>query len=153
MSTFTPHLRRRRRSKPRAARGVLSRDHGRLDALAAVYTEIGKTPVDIRREDAVTIWMRRRVRPSASGDSIGALIAYFRSSIPSPSFPCLRFTGRPAQNSGPSGSLILSREALSSSTPYRFISAPTLFSFMWRGRWYSSRQHSASFFDDMRPFI
>src|ERR1700689_592710 len=62
-----------------------------------------------------------------SGDGVGALIANFRSSIPSPSFPLftLHWTprGEPVQNSGPSGLLVLSREALSSSTPCRFIPA------------------------------
>ena len=49
------------------------------------------------------------------GDGIGALIVDFRSSIPSPSFPCLRFTGH---FTAPSAKL--SREALSSSAPCRF---------------------------------
>ena len=62
-----------------------------------------------------------------SGDGVGALIANFRSSIPSPSFPLFTLhrppRGEPVQNSGPSGLLVLSREALSSSTPCRFIPA------------------------------
>ena len=62
-----------------------------------------------------------------SGDGVGALTATFRASIPSPSFPLstLHWIPRsePVQNSGPSGLLVLSREALSSSTPCRFIPA------------------------------
>ena len=60
-------------------------------------------------------------------DSVGALIAIFRSSIPSPSIPLFTLhrapRDAPVQNSGPSGSLLLSRKALSSSTPCRFIPA------------------------------
>ena len=67
------------------------------------------------------------VLPSASGDGVGALIANFRSSIPSPSVPLFTLrlvtSQRPVQNSGPGGSLLLSRKALSSSTPCRFIPA------------------------------
>src|SRR5215469_2375281 len=52
---------------------------------------------------------------------------YLRSWIPSPPILCLRFaaylTIGLAQDSRPSGSLILTRKALSSSTPCRFIPA------------------------------
>ena len=60
-------------------------------------------------------------------DSVGVLIARFRSSIPSPPIPLFTlrcYTSRcPTQNSGPSGSLLLSREDLSSSASCRFIPA------------------------------
>ena len=65
--------------------------------------------------------------PSAQSDSVGVLIAVFRSSIPSPPLPLLyasRHASRhTAQNSGPSGSLLLSREEFSSSASCRFIPA------------------------------
>ena len=58
---------------------------------------------------------------------VGVLIASFRSSIAQPTYPpvyaSLCTSRYPTQNSGPSGSLLLSREALSSSTPCRFIPA------------------------------
>src|SRR6266567_7625956 len=62
-----------------------------------------------------------------SGDGVGVLIANFRSSIPSPSAPHVYASPdtsqRPVQNSGPSGSLLPPRKALSSSIPCRFIPA------------------------------
>jgi hypothetical protein len=65
--------------------------------------------------------------PSAQSDSVGILIAVFRSSIPSPPLPLLyasRHASRhTAQNSGLSGSLLLSRKDLSSSASCRFIPA------------------------------
>ena len=69
----------------------------------------------------------RLMRPSAESDRVGVLIARFRSSIPSPPIP-LAYASPvssrwPTQNSGPSGSLLLYREALASSTPCRFIPA------------------------------
>jgi hypothetical protein len=60
---------------------------------------------------------------------VATLIADFRSSIPSPSIPCYASLGvlrQSAQNSGPSGSLLLSRKVLSSSIPCRFIAAHNL---------------------------
>jgi hypothetical protein len=59
--------------------------------------------------------------------SVGVLIASFRSSIPSPSVPLFTLhhdtSQRPAQNSGPSGSLLLSRRTLSFPASCRFIPA------------------------------
>ena len=59
--------------------------------------------------------------------SVGALIASFRSSIPSPPVPLftLRRTPRDAErkNSGPSGSLLLSRRTLAFPASCRFIPA------------------------------
>ena len=60
--------------------------------------------------------------PSAHYNGVGVRIASFRSSIPTPPIPCLRFAvslAVAAQDSGPSGSLLLSRKALSSSTSCR----------------------------------
>ncbi len=60
-------------------------------------------------------------------DGVGVLIAAFRSSIPSPPIPLvyasLHASRRAAQNSGPSGSLLLSPKDLSSSPSCRFIPA------------------------------
>jgi len=68
------------------------------------------------------------VLPSAQSDSVGVLMGVFRSSIPSPPLPLLyasRHASRhTAQNSGPSGSLLLSREEFSSPAFRRFIPAP-----------------------------
>jgi len=62
-----------------------------------------------------------------SGDGVGALIGKFSKLDTQPIFPpvyaSLDTSQHPAQNSGPSGSLLLSRKALSSSTPCRFIPA------------------------------
>jgi len=67
------------------------------------------------------------VLPSAQSDSVGVLIAVFRSSYPAhlfPSFYASRHASRhTAQNSGPSGSLLPSREEFSSSASCRFIPA------------------------------
>jgi len=67
------------------------------------------------------------VWPSAQYDNVGVLIGVFRSSIPSPPLPLFyasRHASRhTAQNSGPSGSLLLSREESSSSAFCRFIPA------------------------------
>ena len=52
--------------------------------------------------------------PSAHYKGVGVRIACFRSSIPTPPIPCLRFAvslAVAAQDSGPSGSLLLSRKA------------------------------------------
>jgi hypothetical protein len=60
-------------------------------------------------------------------ESVGILIAVFRSSIPSPpvplSFASLGSSRITAPDSGPSGSLLLSRKALASSASYPFIPA------------------------------
>ena len=67
------------------------------------------------------------VWPSAQSDSVGVLIGVFRSSIPSPPLPLLyasRHASRhTAQNSGPSGSLLPSREKFPFSAFCRFIPA------------------------------
>ncbi len=66
------------------------------------------------------------ILPSAQCKSVSVLIASFRSSIPSPPVPL--FTLRvhlayPTQNSGPSGSLLLSRRTLPFPASCRFIPA------------------------------
>ena len=65
--------------------------------------------------------------PSAHINCVGVLIASFRSSIPSPPIPLFTLRCAPrggtTQNSGPSGSLLLSRRDSSSPTSYRFIPA------------------------------
>src|SRR5664280_2225477 len=62
--------------------------------------------------------------PSAQLDCVGVLIASFRSSIPSPPIPLFTLRCEPrgttTQNSGPSGSLLLSRRDSSSPASYRF---------------------------------
>jgi hypothetical protein len=81
----------------------------------------------LRRADQQFALALPVVLPSAVVTASAPLIANFRSSILSPSFPLftLHWKRLSAQckNSGPSGSLILSCEALSSSTPCRFIPA------------------------------
>jgi HTH-like domain len=71
-------------------------------------------------------------------DSVGVPIAIFRSSIPqpicAPVYASAVASQRPLQNSGPSGSLFLSRKALASSTPCRFILAHRQL-FLWATRW------------------
>src|ERR1039457_1834900 len=65
--------------------------------------------------------------PSAHYKDVGVRVASFRSSIAHPTYPLFTLRcaphGTPAQNSGPSGSLLLTRKALSSSTSCRFIPA------------------------------
>src|ERR1700730_10665698 len=64
--------------------------------------------------------------PSAHYKGVGVRIASFRSWIPTPPILCLRFAGSlavAAQDSRPSGSLVLSRKALASSTSCRLIPA------------------------------
>jgi hypothetical protein len=61
--------------------------------------------------------------PNAHYKDVGVRIASLRSWIPTPPILCLRFVGSLAvatQDSRPSGSLLLSRKALSSSTSCRF---------------------------------
>ena len=62
--------------------------------------------------------------PSRNCDRVGIPVGCFRSSIPSPPIPCLRFAAYLAvglaQNSGPCGSLLLTRRALASPTSCRF---------------------------------
>src|SRR6185369_13255166 len=57
----------------------------------------------------------------------------------SPVYASLDTSQRPAQNSGPSGSLLLSREALSSSAPCRFIPAHTHKLFRLNSFWLATR--------------
>jgi len=61
--------------------------------------------------------------PSRNCDRVGIPVGCFRSSIPSPPIPCLRFAAYLAiglaQNSGPCGSLLLTRRALASPTSCR----------------------------------
>src|SRR5207302_10654137 len=64
--------------------------------------------------------------PSAHINRVGVRVVCFRGSIPSPPILCLRFAGSlavAAQDSRPSGSLLLSCKALSSSASCRFIPA------------------------------
>ena len=65
--------------------------------------------------------------PSAHYKASASGLHLFEAQYPPHLFPCLRFAvsprGSPAQNSGPSGSLLLSRKALSSSASCRFIPA------------------------------
>src|SRR6516164_9152443 len=61
-------------------------------------------------------WVQRR-RPDCKFSKLDT------QPILSPVYASLDTSQRPAQNSGPSGSLLLSREALSSSIPCRFIPA------------------------------
>src|SRR5260370_26028805 len=64
--------------------------------------------------------------PSAHIYRVGVRVVCFRGSIPTPPILYLRFTvslAVAAQDSRPSGSLLLSCEALSSSTSCRFIPA------------------------------
>src|SRR5450755_2302300 len=64
--------------------------------------------------------------PTAHVKDGGVRIVYFRSWIPTPPSPCLRFTESlavSAQDLGPSRSLVFTRKALSSSTSCRFIPA------------------------------
>src|SRR5215472_2742277 len=61
-------------------------------------------------------WVQRR-RPACKFSKLDT------QPIFSPVYASLDTSQRPAQNSGPSGSLLLSREALASSTPCRFIPA------------------------------
>jgi hypothetical protein len=80
----------------------------------------------LRRTKLVLALSRPLMLPSAHYKGVGVRIASFRSCIPIPPIPCLRFAvslAVTAQDSGPSGSLLLSREALSSSTSSRFIPA------------------------------
>src|SRR5450755_167227 len=64
--------------------------------------------------------------PSAHIYRVGVRVVCFRGSMATPPILYLRFAGSlavSAQDSGPSGSLLLSRKALSSSTSCRFIPA------------------------------
>src|SRR6476660_10256729 len=64
--------------------------------------------------------------PSAHINRVGVRVVCFRGSIPTPPILYLRFAGSlavAAQDSRPSGSLLLSCKALSSSTSHRFIPA------------------------------
>jgi hypothetical protein len=61
--------------------------------------------------------------PSAVVTASAPCLQISRSSITSPSFPPVYASQRQVQNSGPTGSLLLSREAHSFSTPGRFIPA------------------------------
>jgi len=64
--------------------------------------------------------------PSAHVNRVGVRIVYFRGSMATPPILYLRFAGSlavAAQDSRPSGSLLLSCKALSSSTSCRFIPA------------------------------
>src|SRR5215831_1688856 len=66
------------------------------------------------------------ILPSAHVYRVGVWVVYFRGSIPTPPILYLRFTASlavAAQDSRPSGSLLLSCKALSSSTSCRFIPA------------------------------
>src|SRR6516225_2817711 len=63
-------------------------------------------------------WVRRR-RPDYKFSKLDT------QPIFSPVYASLETSRNPMQNSGPSGSLLLSRKALSSSTPCRFIPAHT----------------------------
>jgi hypothetical protein len=66
------------------------------------------------------------ILPSAHVYRVGVRIVYFRGSMATPPILYLRFAGSlavAAQDSRPSGSLLLSCEALSSSTSCRFIPA------------------------------
>ena len=62
--------------------------------------------------------------PSAHYKDVGVRITSFRSSIPTPPIPLFTLRRAPrdgsTQNSGPSGSLVLSREASTSSASCRF---------------------------------
>src|SRR5438094_1562880 len=80
----------------------------------------------LRRTEQVLALSRLLMLPSAHYKDVGVRISSFRSRIPTPPIPCLRFSVSLAvavQDSGPSGSLLLSRKALSSSTSCRFIPA------------------------------
>ena len=83
----------------------------------------------LRRTDPGLALSPRLMWPSAGSDRVGVLMARFRSSIPSPPIPLAYASPVPSrwptQNSGPSGSLLLSREDLSSSASCRFIPALT----------------------------
>src|ERR1700730_12139583 len=64
--------------------------------------------------------------PSAHVNRVGVRVVSFRGSMATPPILYLRFVGSlavAAQDSGPSGSLLLSCKALSSSTSCRFIPA------------------------------
>src|ERR1019366_3185636 len=77
----------------------------------------------LRRTEQVLALSRLFMFPSAHYKGVGVRIASFRSSIPTPPILCLRFAvslAVAAQDSRPSGSLLLSRKALSSSTSCRF---------------------------------
>src|SRR5215469_3184837 len=68
--------------------------------------------------------------PSAQGEVVGVLVSGFSQLNTQPTYTPVYASRRTSrctvQNSGPSGSLVLTRKALSSSTSYRFIPAHPL---------------------------
>src|ERR1700751_4134246 len=80
----------------------------------------------LRRTDQKLALSSLFMLPSANVKGVGVRDGSFRSWIPSPPILCLRFAGSlavAAQDARPSGSLLLSCKALSSSTSCRFIPA------------------------------
>ena len=105
--------------------------HRHLRGLPVLVQEVSRRVwgLRLRRTGPGLALSPRAMLPSAGSDRVGVLIARFRSSIPSPPIPLvyasLDPSRCPVQNSGPSGSLLLSREDLSSSASCRFIPALT----------------------------
>ena len=100
----------------------------RLRGLPVLVHEVSRRAwgLRLRRTEQELALSRLSMLPSAHVNRVGVRVASFRSSMPTPPILCLRFTGSlavAAQDSRPSGSLLLSRKDLSSSTSCRFIPA------------------------------
>ena len=81
----------------------------------------------LRRTEPRLAISSRFILPSAHYNCVGVPIASFRSSIAQPTYPpvyaSLCTSRYPTQNSGPSGSLLLSRGVSTTPASYRFIPA------------------------------